>query len=85
MTRAEIAERIRGTIVSIDECERRINDVLGVLGIVLALRAQGDHRLAQLSDAPPRILAGAIISALDKGSDIDEATAAVIAAIEGGN
>lgn len=85
MTRDELAERIRVTIVSSDERERRIDDVLGVVGIVLALRAEGERRLAQLGDASPRILASAIISAIDDGISIHEATAAVIESMEGGN
>lgn len=63
--------------------ERRITDVIGAVAIVLALRAQSEKRMLQLAEGPPRLLGLAIIAAIDSGATLDEATAAVIAAMEG--
>lgn len=65
--------------------ERRVDDVLGAIGIALALRARGDAELAALAEAPPRQLAQTIIAALDDGKNLDECAAAVLAFLHGGN
>lgn len=64
---------------------RRRDDIMGAVGICLALRAAGDAQLAKLGEASPDLLFTAIQTALDEGKTLDEATAAVVAAIEGGN
>lgn len=66
--------------------ERRRNDIMATVGICLALRAmdeEGDVYLAKLGEVPSDLLTTAIITALDEGKSLDEATAAVIAAMEG--
>ncbi len=64
---------------------RRRGDIMGAIGICLALRAAGDEQLAKLGEASPDLLFTAIITALDEGKTLDEATAAVVAVLEGGN
>lgn len=66
--------------------DRRRNDIMATVGICLALRAmaeEGDVHLANLGEVPSDLITTAIITALDEGRSLDEATAAVIAAMEG--
>lgn len=67
--------------------ERRRNDIMATVGICLALRAMdeehGGKNFAKLGESPPALLTTAIINALDEGKSLDEATAAVIAVMEG--
>lgn len=63
--------------------ERRRNDIMAAVGICLALRAMDDENLAKLGESPPDLITTAIINAIDEGKSLDEATAAMIAAMEG--
>lgn len=63
--------------------ERRLDDVLGTVALVLAMRALDEEHMARLGEVPRQILGPAILAALDSGATLDEATAAVIAAMEG--
>lgn len=75
------------TAAAEDRLERRRNYIMATVGICLALRAMdeehGGKNFARLGESPPALLTAAIIGALDDGKSLDEATAAVIAAMEG--
>jgi hypothetical protein len=67
------------------ERTRRRGDIMAAIGICLALRAMGDEQLSKLGETSPDLLTTAILTALDRGMTLDEATTAVVAAIDGGN
>lgn len=64
---------------------RRRGDIMGAVGICLALRAMGSEHFARLGESSPELLADTILTALDEGKTLDQATADVIGVIYGGN
>lgn len=61
----------------------RINAALGAISIIAAICARDARHDALVDRMEPRRLAVAILAAIDSGGTLDEATAAVIATMEG--
>jgi hypothetical protein len=65
--------------------ENRRADVLAAIGICLSIRSMGSEHLARVGESAMDAVADAVIAAVDEGKTLDQATAAVIAVIYGGN